>query len=624
MKGRKTKLTTEEKQAEIATKKLVAEIERDFESRRKARIPLERQWELNINFLSGNQYCGVNSRGEIYDENKSYYWQNHGVFNHIAPILESRLARFSRVIPSVSVRPNTDDDKDVAAANGAEKLIAQAFKNSDMEGVSGKVNTWSETCGTGFYKVVWNNQGGECVGEIDGQKVYEGQVQILPVSPFEIFPDSLYNENIKDCESIIHARAMRVKDIREKYGVIVNGEEIGVFSLTGVNNSNLNKENSTLLDAALVIEKYEKPSQDYPNGRLVTVADGKLLYSGELPYLNGENESRTFPFVKQESLVKAGSFFGVSIIERLIPVQRAFNAVKNRKHEFLNRLSMGVMTVEDGSIDVDDLTEDGLSPGKVLVYRQGAKAPEIMADMTMPSDFNEEENKLINEFVIVSGVSDVSSSASNARLSSGSALEILVEQDNSRLVMTAEIIRRAFLEIARQTVRLYAQFMAGVKAVRYTDAQNNTKVLYAGKDSFKCDEVYLESENELLYSNSQKKDMIFRLFDSGLLTDDEGRLRPTTKEKVLSLLGYKDLDYQKGLSRLQEESANRENEIIRKGSVKNIEEIDDDKIHIDEHTRYVLSEEASLTEGQKNRFYAHVKAHKDRIEKLKKGEKENG
>ncbi len=610
---------TAEKEGEARIKKIISQVEKDFEERQKARLPLERQWELNMNFLSGNQYCGINGRGEIIDESKAYFWQNREVFNHIAPIIESRLARFSRVTPTISVRPNTDDDKDVAAANGAEKLIALAFKNSDLESVARKVNTWAETCGTGFYKVVWNNQGGELVGEADGQKVYEGQAEILPVSPFEIFPDSLYSESLSDCNSVIHARAMKVADVAQKYGVILKGEDVGVYSLTGSSGIN-GKSKSAISDAVLVIERYEKPTLEFPNGRLITVAGGKLLYMGELPYINGENGTRTFPFAKQESLTRAGSFFGVSIIERLIPVQRSFNAVKNRKHEFMNRLSMGVMTVEDGSIDVDDLTEEGLSPGKVLVYRQGSKAPEIMADMTMPADFNEEEEKLINEFVIVSGVSDVSSSSSNARLSSGSALEILVEQDNSRLVMTAEIIRRAYLEIARQTVRLYAQFMAGVKAVKYTDAQNNTKVLYAGKESFNCDEVYLESENELLYSNSQKKEMIFRLFDSGLLSDEEGKLRPSTKEKVLSLLGYKDLDYQNGIARLQEERALKENELIRKEE-KAIEEIDDDKIHIDEHTRYVLSEYQSLNEEQKTRFYAHVKAHKQRI---KQGEIDNG
>ena len=166
-----------------------------------------------------------------------------------------------------------------------------------------------------------------------------------------------------------------------------------------------------------MIEKYEKPSVEFPKGRLITIAGDKLLYYGELPYYNAEQTTYFYPFVKQESQNSAGNFFGSSIIERLIPVQRAYNAVKNRKHEFMNRLSMGIMNVEDGSIDVEELAEDGLSPGKILVYRQGSNPPEMMEGISMPTEFNEEEDKLLNEFVVISGVSDVSSSKNNAKLS---------------------------------------------------------------------------------------------------------------------------------------------------------------------------------------------------------------
>ena len=107
--------------------------------------------------------------------------------------------------------------------------------------------------------------------------------------------------------------------------------------------------------------------------------------------------------------------------------------------------------------------------------------------------------------------------------------------------------------------------------------------------------------------------MIFELYESGLLTDNEGKLRPAIKEKVLALLGYKELDYQKGLARLQEDKAQRENDLLRKEDAV-IDEIDDDAIHVDEHTRYVLSEFTTLKDKQKQRFYAHIKAHKDRIQ----------
>ncbi len=604
------KLNDSEESNKRRLKDLALAIENDFENRRKERLSFERQWELNMNFISGNQYCEIGARGEIENLGKDFYWQNRGVYNHIAPIIDSRLAKFSRISTDVSVRPKTDDDKDVNSASLAEKLISWAFKKCDFENVAKKVTAWSETCGTGFYKVVWDDCGGNKIGEVDGADVFEGDVSVIAVSPFEIFPDSLYNEDIADCKSLIHARAVSVDQVKQKYGVDLVGQKVGVFALT---NSGLNSAKDTIDDAVIVIERYEKPTADYPLGRLITVACGEVLYEGDLPYVNDDGGKRGYPFVKQECLNVPGSFFGVSIVDRLIPIQRAFNAVKNRKHEFMNRLSMGLLSVEDGSIDVDDLAEEGLSPGKVLVYRQGSKAPEIMADMSMPDDFDREEDSLINEFVIISGVSDVVSSSSNAAVSSGKALEILVEQDNSRLLMTAEEIRRCFLAVAKLTVRLYGQFTSSVRVIKSKDAYGRTRLYYADQNVVNCDDVYLESENELLYTHRQKKDMIFKLYESGLLTDEEGKLRPATKEKVLTLLGYKDLDYQKGLSRLQEEKALEENERLRTKEL-NVEEIDDNAIHIDEHTRYVLCEYESLTDAQKQRFYKHINEHKNKMQ----------
>lgn len=597
---------------------LVSEVKEDFEKRRAARLEKERQWELNMSFVSGNQYCGLTVDGEIESADKEYFWQNREVFNHIAPIIESRLARFSRIAPVFSVRPKTDDDSDVNAAALAEKLIGSAFEKYNLDETVKKVTVWSEICGTAFYKIVWDNNGGNVIGEVDGKPVYEGDISILPVSPFEIFPDSLYNEETEDCFSIIHARALTAREIRERYGVIVKGENIEVFGSSPLG-SNGKAKKGVLSDAAIVIEKYEKPSGEFPNGRLITIAEDKLLYYGELPYINGKNRTRTFPFVKQVCLESAGSFFGASITERLIPVQRAFNAVKNRKHEFLNRLTTGIMKVEDGSLDVDDLESEGLPPGKVLVYRQGSSAPEMMGGLSMPSDFGEEEERLLNEFVSISGVAEVSSSMSNANVASGTALEILIEQDNERLIVSAETIRKCYLEIARQTIRLYAQFSVGLRMIKIRDSFNKTRVLYADKSTVNSDDVYLENENELLYSHCQKKEMIFKLYNSGLLTDDSGKLRPATKEKVLSLLGYKDLDYQKGVSEMQSEKAQKENAKIRKTGL-STEEVDDDVIHIDEHTRYILSEYDELDENEKTRLFGHLKEHKERLAKSKNSE----
>ena len=599
---------------------LIAEVENDFERRRTARLRFERQWELNMNFLIGNQYCDVNRRGEMVGVDGEYYWQKKDVFNHIAPITESRMAKLSKVSPVLNVRPKTDDDADARAASLSQKLLVSAFEEENVLAAARKVTVWSETCGTGFYKVVWDDKGGAMIGDYNKEPVFEGNIKVIPVSPFEIFPDNLFTENIEDCASLIQARAVTAAKVKEKYGVAVEGKKVGVFGLKNGEAGGYTDVKDVLDDAVIVIERYERPSIEFPNGRLITVADGKLLYYGELPYKNDRHGGRTYPFIKQECIRVAGSFFGLSVIERLIPIQRAFNAVKNRKQEFLNRLCTGIMAVEDGSLDVDELAEEGLSPGKILVYRQGAKAPELMSGFSMPSEFNGEEERLINEFVRISGVADVSSASANAHLSSGSALQILMEQDNERLVVHAEVIRDCILKVAKQILRLYGQFTVKLRAVKLADKEGKIRTYYVDKSAMESDDAYIENENELIFGNRQKKDTVFEMYKSGLLSDEDGNLRPAVKEKVLELLGYKELDYKKGISRLHEQKAQSENETIRKAGLF-AEEIDDHRIHIDEHVRYILSEYDELTDVEKENLYAHLKQHKEMLKS--NGEEEN-
>ncbi len=613
---------SQKEQREIKFKEdLVKEVTEDFLSRQKIRLELEKQWQKNINFLSGKQYC--DEKGSITIGLGDFSWNERGVYNHIAPILESRLARLAKVKTDLSVMSKSEDDTDVKGAENAEKALKALFSKESTVDAIKKTNLYSETCGTGFYKVIWNNDGGDVVGVADGVEVKMGDVKIISVSPFEIYPDNLFNERIEDCASIIHARAVSVKEVKDKYGVELVGKDVDVYGLSETSKTATNTNGiGVLKDAVMVIEKYERPTGEFKNGRLITVADDKLLYYGELPYKIADGKTYGYPFIKQECVAMTGNFFGISIIERLIPVQKAYNAVKNRKHEFLNRIANGVLKVEDGSIDLEDLETEGLAPGKILVYRQGAKEPEMLTPLSMPSVFSDEENKLLSEFVAISGVSDVSSSSKNAGLSSGSALELLIEQDNQRLYATAERIRNSFLKMGKYALRLYAQFLAGIMVVKFSDKRDKKRVAYVDKSAVNSDEVYFERENQMFSSEDVKRETVLRLLDSGLLSDKDGNVRQIVKEKVLEILGYSDLASQRGISILQEEKAKNENRIIREKGLE-IEEIDDDEIHIDEHLRYIFGEYDELIDAEKQRLFAHVKAHKTR-KKLNQEEKING
>ena len=72
------------------------------------------------------------------------------------------------------------------------------------------------------------------------------------------------------------------------------------------------------------------------------------------------------------------------LVSLLEPWQRKYNEIMNMHSVHLDFATYGYLVVEDGSLDVDELSEDGLAPGKILVYRQGANRPHIEKDALKP------------------------------------------------------------------------------------------------------------------------------------------------------------------------------------------------------------------------------------------------
>ena len=68
------------------------------------------------------------------------------------------------------------------------------------------------------------------------------------------------------------------------------------------------------------------------------------------------------------------------LVSLLEPYQREYNRIMNLHSEHIELATYGFMAVEDGSVDADELCEEGIMAGKILVYRQGARAPELNKD----------------------------------------------------------------------------------------------------------------------------------------------------------------------------------------------------------------------------------------------------
>jgi len=610
---------------------LIAEVKQNFSDRREERRRFESQWRLNTNFFLGNQYSAVNVMGEIDSVGRDYFWQEREVYNHIASIVETRLARLSRIKPKMSVRPKSGNDGDIKNANVAAKILNSARQKLELSNILAKGAQWSEICGSVFYKLSWDKNGGRIMGNKDGKSVYEGEVRIDVCPPYEIFPSNLACQDIADCDSIIHAKCMTISDIEKNWGITVTAEEVDTFTHDGVtvigglgvNSAVRTQSRGRALDSAIVIERYTKPSSDHPFGELVIIAGGQLLYHGDLPFQIGEDGSFALPFIKQDSQINPGCFYGISMIERAIPIQRAYNAVKNRKHEFMNRIAMGVLAVEDGSVDTENLETEGLSPGKILVYRQGSAPPSFMNPGSIPAEFNREEDKLLSEFIMISGVSEVMrSSMTPSSMTSGVALQLLLDMDDTRLSTTANRIRDAVKTIAKFILRLYRQFAVAPRLSRVVGDDGDVELLHWKGSALSADDVILDTENEMNDSLASRKSMVFDLLNSGLLHDENGKLSDQMRFRILDMLGYGAWEHMRDSHRLHIARAQRENAGVaglKKGlsSEVVVSDVDDHQIHIAEHTKFMLTSDYDrlMIEDKERaeKLSEHLAAHKLRI-----------
>ncbi len=611
------------KDKEKHNKELCSFIKREFERRGRERLKFELQWQLNINFFLGNQYCDIlPEAGRLFQEEKAFSWQSREVYNHIAPIVESRLAKLNKVMPRVCVRPATDDEEDIQAARVSTAILNSAFTRNSMDALINEATVWSELCGTVFYKQNWVNDSGMIVARIGEKNIHEGDISTVVCPPQEIYPDNCMVQDISKCSSVIHAHICTCSYVNELWHTEVLPEKVNAVTFGDI--TGVMRESKDADDKCLLLEYYEQPGAEYENGRYIVVCGEQLLYEGELPYINGDGNTRKLPFVQQNSVSRPGCIWGVSVVERCIPIQRAYNAVRNRKHEYLARAAVGVLTVEEGTADVDELAENGLAPGKVLIYRQGANKPEMLAPASIPNEFAREENALLEEFNLISGTSDLMrQSVAPTNVSSGTALNVIAEQDDTRLAITADRIRDAIIEISRQWLRLFKQFAGAARIDRVVGKNGKISKLCWNASMLTSDDVINETENELSDSLTSRKQLIYELLARGMFSNEDGTLPQRTKGRILHALGMGDWENISDLSEIHENRAMRENLLLENGGNATVLDTDDHEIHISEHAKVLLSEEFEEKFGMdsdtRRRFEEHIHKHKSEMEVIENG-----
>ena len=612
---------------------LVEMVEGQAEKRRAKRLPFELQWRLNANFLSGNQHCDINvHRSTVENYEPLYEYMSREVFNRIAPIMETRRSHLMRVDYAATVMPKSSEYEDTLKAQIADRLLRIRRKNADYRGAFDRVMGLAELTGSAFVLCWWDHArpffGNTLLPEErqEGGTV-SGDVAFTVLSPYEVLPEDLYAEEVGDQPSIIIEQVKTVSEIIDLYGVMLEGGRIGSCGLTSAAGAGgLGYECGTMAlgqvfkeDAVLLRTYMEKPSPAYPEGRLIIVAEGKLLHYGALPY-------DSYPLCSVKSGSAAGQFFGKSVIENLIPLQRSYNGIKNRINDYINRSTCGQLLVEEGSVDADDLTDRGLVPGAPIVYSRGASLPALLETPSLSDLAFAQCEKLEKDMEYAAGVSGMLAGGSlPSSVSSAVAIEILQNLDTTRLSLYAENIRKGMLDLFGIWLSLYKRYVTVKRALCLTGQNKRGAVVEFLGEELCFDELSFEKENELQVTEDARRRKYLEAFGLGLFEDENGRIAPGTKIAVLRRLLGRDGESPFPEVEAQCDNARNENADFEAGKVPQMSLFDDHAVHLAEHRLYALKERFRNWEAQQPQkaepFILHIKAHERALEEALKNEK---
>lgn len=611
---------------------IIQKVLEDLEKRKQERSVLEQQWTLNANFLVGNQYCEINPyRGDIEQLEPVYDWLERETFNQIAPLVETRIANLKKLSFMMKVNPATNELDDYAKAETSTSVLQHTQKVTDFESKKNTSIGWNELTGNCFWLSWWDKDKGEKYAveqtlDIDAngeQKntetaYYQGDLDYGLITPYELYPESIFKQTVEAQRSIILEQVKTVDDIYDLYGVKVEGTNVETFELTpigsgggfGYENTTVTIGHRTIDNAEKVITYFERPSKHKPNGQMIIIiGDKHLVYYGDLPY------SR-IPIVQSVCIEVAGQFFGKSAIERMIPIQRAYNGCVNRIHEFIKQVAIGSYIVEEGSIDIEFYEQEGQAPGAYLVYKQGSQPPVPIQNGTLPHEIMTERYNLKQDMEYAAGVSQLMVyGQAPSGVTSGKALDNLMEIDNTRLSLTGDHIRNAVKKLAIMWLEIYKKYATTHRIVNYVGANNIGKAIVWSHEDINSYDVEYTTENELLMSEDAQKQRFFDMYNIGMFADDDGRIPMRVKLRALeySKVGnYSDI---MNINLLQMQAAQRENVFFENGVIPEVSDFDEHEIHIEEHLRYILQMDFQLLKHKKPEYAEalenHLRQHKD-------------
>jgi len=189
-------------------------------------------------------------------------------------------------------------------------------------------------------------------------------------------------------------------------------------------------------------------------------------------------------------------------------------------------------------------------------------------------------------------------------------LDILREQDDTRLAVTAEHVRNAVVAVGKMHLRLYKQFSEGTRILRYTGESNEILVMQWKASDLSSDDVVIENTNELTETPAQKAQKVRDYLQYGLFNDPEtGKIDPRMRARILEMEQFGTWDEAFDVEALHRKKALSENYFVENNRPIEVDIYDDHELHYAEHMKLRLTTDYTHLREENPEMAAMFDAH---------------
>ena len=555
-----------------------------------------REWIVAEQFYNGEHWIKYDSDGGLRNLQRELA-KNRDLqkVNRIEEYVDIMTAQLGSGRPDIGFIPATQSIEDVSSTKVCGYTLEYIDRINDAHIQDHTLHRHKLLYGTGIDSIDWGMLRGE-----------ENVVQEV-VHPREILP----RLNSKgDFNKVIRYRTVEAQLLYDHYG-----EAADKLSPTSTNTANTavarNVQNMGIekFDNPITLcEYYEETSERYPQGRYIVWASNIMLEDNTSIYKDGRT-----PFIRhifKENPVE--SFWGVSYVQGLIPLQVTLNKTLTIIHEYIRRAVKTIIPVASGS-DIDEAALRSSDMFIILPYNRNSMPPSSIPMSQLSIDPWKQLEVIESQMMDKAHIHLVTKGMAERNVRSDVAQRTLREQDEHPLTITVQNFEQGKVTAAQMKLELAQKFYPEEKLISVVG--RNGKVHIAPFKKAKIAEeidVVCEPNSAMPHSRALQQATILELLKMGVFNPQD----PRTMRIIRETLKYNSLEALVQDEDRAQAQAIEEHEAILRGEEIQVMPYENHKMHLSKHREQSLADSFhDWGEIEQAALYAHMDWHDSEVDK---------